>query len=92
MVYTIVVSVMEQKMTSDEVKKIFNLKVEMLLRNGWTPAGEVLYYPNAITIAMQKGEVAMEEIVRSERYGSRTPRELTYRLGGRGHMGEKHWM
>lgn len=95
MPFTIVVSVMEKNMTSDETIVLFKERVIQTVKLGWSPYGEVLFWANAVSQVMISDPIDLEtsgpDIEKAQRGGSLNPRELNYYLGGRGHMGEKHW-
>ena len=83
--YTIVASTMREEMTHTQVMHAFHEKVERLLKEGWTPYGDILYYPNGITQAMVFGPMDKEierAIERAQVLGSRIPKELELRIGG----------
>ena len=83
--YTIVASTMKEDMTSEQVINLFHMKVERLLKEGWTPYGEILYYPNSITQAMVFGPADKDigrAIKRDQLFGSIIPKNLELRIGG----------
>jgi len=95
MPFTVVTSVMEKNMTSDETIAVFRDRVNKAAESGWSPYGEVFYWTNAVSQVMVSDPIDMEtakaEIEKICMHGSTQTHPLVYRLGGRGHMGEKHW-
>ena len=82
-------------MTSEDAVSEFRKKVARLTGQGWKLYGKTLYWDNAITQTMIMDPIDMElsrpEIEKAQLLGRPEPCELNYRMGGRGHMGEKHW-